>query len=103
MFVMPFKTWLQRAPARRAGISVEGLNEIRLKILASLADCKSSAADRVRAQVRSTRSGSDLLLLRGEIYQLLACEHCEAEARRRVDDLLPALASRTPSGAIARF
>jgi hypothetical protein len=43
------------------------------------------------------------LLLRGDIYQLVACEHCEAEARRRINELLPALKGRVPAAASARF
>ncbi|HSW03897.1 hypothetical protein [Aquabacterium sp.] len=46
------------------------------------------------------RSGTDLWLLRG-VYQLAACEHCEAEARRRVNDLLPAFEGWVPPTAMA--
>lgn len=98
-----WKTWLHSLPFETAATPHTNLNDIRLTILEALADCNGSAAERVRAQVRSTRSRSDLLVLRGDIYQLVACEHCEAEARRRVNDLLPLFKEWFPASALARF
>jgi hypothetical protein len=93
--------WLNSRPPRSAAIPPKNLDEIRLLILAGLADC-GSAAERIRTQIRSVRSGTDLMLLRGDIYQLLAREHCEAEARRRIDELLPAFRGWVPAAAHAR-
>ncbi len=83
------------APAR--------LEDVRLQILAALGDCESGAAERIRSQIRSVRSGGDLLLLRGDIYQAVAREHCEAEARRRLDALLPMLRGWVPEAGRPRF
>lgn len=94
--------WLHSRPPKSAAIPAANLNEIRLLSLAALADC-GSAAERIRMQVRSIRSGTDLMLLRGDIYQLVAREHCEAEARRRINDLLPAFEGWVPAKAHARF
>jgi hypothetical protein len=94
--------WLHSRPPEGA-IPPASLDQIRLQVLAAVADCCGTAAERVRMQVRKVRSGSDLLLLRGDIYQLVACEHCEAEARRRINELLPALKGRVPAAASARF
>jgi hypothetical protein len=103
MFAGSWRTWLHSRPHMPAGVPTATLNGIRAQILAALDDCHGTAADRVRGQVRSTRSGSDLLLLRGDIYQLVACAHCEAEARRRINDLLPILEGWMPSGSVSRF
>lgn len=98
-----WKSWLHSRPAETGPARHASLKDIRLTILAALADCKSGAAERVRAQVRTTHSGSDLLLLRGDIYQLVACEHCETEARRRINDLLPLFEGWVPQSALTRF
>lgn len=103
MFGGSWRTWLHSRPPERDAARAAGLKAIRLQILTELADCHGPAAERVRGLVQSTRSGSDLLLLRGDIYQLVACEHCEAEARRRINDLLPLLEGWVPSGSVSRF
>ena len=102
---MPGSSWIAwlHGPPKSAELPAASLDEIRLLILVAVADCRSSAAERIRMQVRGVRSGSDLLLLRGDVYQLVACEHCEAEARRRINELRPALEGRVPSAILARF
>lgn len=95
--------WLHSRSPEAAGIPAESLDQIRLQVLAAVADCCGTAAERIRMQVRRVRSGNDLLLLRGDIYQLVACEHCEAEAMRRINELLPGLKGRVPAAAPARF
>ena len=89
-------------PERRAAPQVK-LEDVRLQILAALGDCQSIAADRIRGQVRTVRSGGDLLLLRGDIYQADACQHCEAEARRRLNKLLPSLKGWVPESGLSHF
>jgi hypothetical protein len=96
-----WKTWLHSGPPG-ANVPPASPDKIRRLILAALADCDSSAAELTREQARSMRSGTDLWLLRGDVYQLVACEHCEAEARRRVNDLLPAFEGWVPPTAMAR-
>lgn len=97
-----WKTWLHSRPPETPADPAASPDEIRLLILAALADVGSSEAERTRLQARSMRSGTDLWLLRGDVYQLVACEHCEAEARRRVNDLLPAFEGWVPAKAMAR-
>jgi hypothetical protein len=103
MFGGSWTTWLRSRPTLPAAVPAATLTDIRSQILGALADCHGASADRVRNLVRSTRSGSDLLLLRGDIYQLVACAHCEAEARRRLNELLPILEGWVPSGSVSRF
>ncbi len=91
-----------RAPESKAAPPAK-LEDVRLQILAALGDCQSTAAERIRSQVRSMRSGGDLLLLRGDIYQAVAREHCEAEARRRLNALLPTLRGWVPEAGRPRF
>lgn len=96
------KSWLAGRPPGDAGGPPASPDEIRRLILAALADCDSDAAERTRAQAKGMHSGTDLWLLRGDVYQLVACEHCEAEARRRVNNLLPAFEGWVPPRAMAR-
>ena len=98
-----WKDWLHSRPPGDPTAPDTRLDGIRQLILAALADCGSHAAERTRLQARNMRSGSDLWLLRGEIYQLVACEHCEAEARRRVNALLPAFKGWVPAAALTRL
>jgi hypothetical protein len=102
MFGNFLNIWRQSRPPRDAAALPSSPDQIRRLILAALADCESDAAERTREQARSMRSGTDLWLLRGDVYQLVACEHCEAEARRRVNDLLPAFEGWVPATAMAR-
>jgi len=97
-----WKHWLHSGPREIPAVPAANMNEIRLLILGVVADCTSKAAERMREQVRSMRSGSDLLLLRGDLYQLVAREHCETEARRRINNLLPALKAWVPAHTLAR-
>lgn len=99
----PWTMWLRRHPIEEAAAVDARLEGIRQVMLAALADCGSSAAERIRLKARSMRSGADLWLLRGEIYQLVACQHCEAEARRRVNSLLPAFKGWVPAAALTRI
>jgi hypothetical protein len=101
MFGAFLRSWLPGRPAGSASPPASP-DEIRRLILAALADCESIGAERTRAQARSMRSGTDLWLLRGDVYQLVACEHCEAEARRRVNELLPVFAGWVPARAMSR-
>ncbi len=91
-----------RAPESEAA-PLAKIEDVQLQILAALGDCESAAAERIRSQVRSMRSGGDLLLLRGEIYQAVAREHCESEARRRLNALLPTLRGWVPEPGRPRF
>jgi hypothetical protein len=97
-----WKTWRHSRPPDVPAGAAASPDQIRRLILAALADCESDAAERTREQARGMRSGTDLWLLRGDVYQLVACEHCEAEARRRVNDLLPAFEGWVPPTAMAR-
>lgn len=99
----PWKSWRRSNPIEDAAASDAKLEGIRRSILAALADCGSSAAERTRMQARNMCSGTDLWLLRGQIYQLVACQHCEAEARRRVNDLLPAFKGWVPAATLTRI
>jgi hypothetical protein len=99
----PWTIWSRRDPIEEAAAVDARLEGIRQEMLAALADCGSGAAERIRLKARSMRSGADLWLLRGEIYQLVACRHCEAEARRRVNSLLPAFKGWVPAAALTRI
>jgi hypothetical protein len=79
------------------------LDEVRLRVVATLADCDGATADRVRLQARACRTAGDLWLLRGDIYQIIARRHCQLEAGRRLNELLPAFRGWLPDQKLTRL
>ena len=71
--------------------------QVRLLSIAALHDCASPASERIRGKLARAVTAQDLWLLRGEIYQEVARAHCETEAMRRVNSLLPAFEGWLPS------
>ena len=79
------------------------LDELKLRVVATLADCDSAVADRLRLQARACRAANGLWLLRGDIYQVIARRHCEFEAGRRLNELLPAFRGWLPDRTLTRL
>jgi hypothetical protein len=78
------------------------LDELRQLVLAAFADCSAAAAERLRDRARSMHSARELWLLRADIYQLVARQHCQFEAARRINALLPAFSGWLPEAALTR-
>ena len=81
-----------QAPAATAA----AIEELRQRSLAALADCTRPQDERVRGQLQ-------LWQARCEIYQAIARQHCEAEAARRLNGLLPAFEGLMPERALKRL
>jgi hypothetical protein len=79
------------------------LDEVKLRVVATLADCDSAIANRLRMQARSCHAAGDLWLLRGDIYQVIARRHCQLEAGRRLNELLPAFRGWLPDQKLTRL
>jgi hypothetical protein len=97
---MFWKTWRDsQSPQPAHALS---LNEIRDLILAVVADCECEAAERIRGHAHLMRSAADLWHLRQSVFEVVARRHCESEAARRVNGLVPAFEGWMPQSALVR-
>jgi hypothetical protein len=71
-------------PPRRAD-----LDELRQHVALVLADCEGAACERMRWRVRQASAARDLWQMRCDLFQLVASQHCQAMAARRINALLP--------------
>ena len=97
--------WLNGVPAQPAGTPMElhSISELRERSLQVLADCARPHDERIRFHLGKAVSAQQIWLMRSEIYQAVAQRHCEAEAARRVNDLLPMFEGWLPPGALTRI
>jgi hypothetical protein len=97
--------WLHSRPqaAQPAERTPAGMEDLRRLCLDALADCVRAQDERARGQLARAATPQQLWLLRCEIYQAVAQRHCEAEAARRVNGLLPAFAGWLPDAALTRL
>jgi hypothetical protein len=97
--------WLNSLPgeSQPAPVAISSIGELRQRSLDAIADCTRLNDERIRAQVSRAANAQQLWQLRSDIYQAIARRHCEAEAARRVNDLLPAFEGWLPPGALRRL
>jgi hypothetical protein len=97
--------WLNSLPgdADVAATAQSSIGEMRLRCLDAIADCTRLNDERIRAQVGRAANAQQLWQLRSDIYQAIARKHCEAEAARRLNELLPAFEGWLPPGALRRL
>jgi hypothetical protein len=86
---------------KRAALAA--LDELRREVVRALADCRGPACERVRRQIDGAASAEELWLLRCEVYQLVACQHCQGLAASRINGLLPAFETWLPARQLARI
>ncbi len=79
-----------------------GLEEIRQRNLAMLDDCVGPDASRMRQQLTLAPSAQALWMLRCDVYQVMAREHSEPEASRRIRALASSFAGWVPPTVLAR-
>jgi hypothetical protein len=97
--------WLNSRPgeSQPAVAAPSSVDELRRRSLDAIADCTRLNDERVRAQVSRAANAQQLWQLRSDIYQAVARKHCEAEAARRLNELLPAFEGWLPPGALRRL
>ena len=102
---MVLTRWLHSRPAGEALPEEPPLavDDIRRQVLAALQDCGGAGTTRVRYQLEHARSAQELWLLRGEVYQQVAREHCESQAAQRMAALLPAFTGSLPARSLRGF
>ena len=97
--------WLHSEPQGTAAPArdLRSLDELRQRSLELIADCPRPHDQRIRMQVENAITAQQLWLVRSDIYQSIARQHCEAEAVRRVNELLSAFEGWLPPGALRRL
>ena len=90
----PFE-WQFRAPP-------DGLEAVREKLLSVLDDCDGCEADRVRWRLHMAERPQELWLLRDAVFQVVASQHCRAQAAERINDLVPAFQRVLPDRLLQR-
>jgi hypothetical protein len=92
-----WKKWLNSQPfAIIEETEPMTLDEIRMQVMATLAGCDGPMCERMRWRMDSARTAQDLWLLRGEIFQLVSSQHCQAVAAARINGLIPAFEGSLP-------
>ena len=71
--------------------------ELRQLTLALLHDCSGTACERLRLRIRGARNAQELWMIRSEVFQLIASQHCQSQAARRINELLPAFEGWLPA------
>jgi hypothetical protein len=79
---------------------LNSIDELRQRSLEILADCTRPHDERIRGQVARAVTAQQLWQVRCDMYQAIAHRHCEAEAVRRLNELLPAFQGWLPPGAL---
>ncbi|MBC5784776.1 hypothetical protein H8N03_17635 [Ramlibacter sp. USB13] len=85
----PFE-WQFRAPPA-------GVESIREQLLAVLDDCQGFEVDRVRWRLHMAERPQELWLLRDAVFQVIASQHCQAQAIERIQGLVPAFRQVLPA------
>ena len=87
-----------RQPAPPARLTLE---QIRHRLYEALADCKDMSTQRVIYRINVASNPADLWLLRTDLHQCIARLHNQAEATRRINDLLDAFEGWVPARQLA--
>jgi hypothetical protein len=97
--------WLNSLPGEsEAPVTPQSsVGELRQRCLAAIADCTRLNDERIRQQIGRAANAQHLWQLRSDVYQAISRQHCEAEAARRLNELLPAFEGWLPPGALRRL
>lgn len=97
--------WLNSLPgeADAPAPPQSSVGELRQRCLTAIADCTRLHDERIRAHINHAANAQQLWQLRSDFYQAIARQHCEAEAARRLNELLPVFEGWLPPGALRRL
>lgn len=93
---MAWKKWLNSLPFDLEVEPASTFGDARAQVLEAFCDCTGPACERMRWKIDAARDARDLWLLRGDLFQLLAAQHCQAVATQRINGLLPAFEGLLP-------
>ncbi len=75
-----------QAPAHKGKLPID---QIKHRMELVLHDAKGADVGRMLYKIRSARSADELWMLRSDLYQIVAMQHNQSEAARRINSLLP--------------
>lgn len=92
-----WKNWLSSRPFEwQFQPPQAGVESLRQQLLALVDDCAGLACDRLRWRLHTAECGQDLWLLRDAVFQVIATQHCQAQALERINRLAPAFQQLLP-------
>jgi len=95
----PRQHWLPSSPVDcKLRPPEAGVEAVRRMLLAALDDCHGTDCDRLRWRLHTAERPQELWLLRDQIFQVVASQHCLAQAEERIASLLSAFRSVMPDG-----
>jgi hypothetical protein len=98
-----WKKWLSSRPSDwHIPAHQSGVESVRRQVLSVLDDCDGLECDRLRWRLNTAESAQDLWLLRGAIFQVVANQHCQAQAVDRINQLAPAFEQVLPARFVGR-
>lgn len=96
------ETWTKWLPESRVDWQLRppeaGVEAVRRHLLAALDDCHGTDCDRLRWRVHTAERAQELWLLRDQIFQAVASQHCMQQAEQRIDSLVAAFRNAVPAG-----
>ncbi|MBE7366456.1 hypothetical protein [Ramlibacter pallidus] len=79
-----------------------GVETARRQLLEALDDCQGFECDRLRWRLHTAERAQELWLLRESVFQVVAGQHCQAQAAERINRLVPAFQTVLPPGVVTR-
>jgi hypothetical protein len=99
-------SWQQWLPGGPFGCQLRppeaAVEAVRRQLLAVLDDCHGTDCDRLRWRLHTAERLQELWLLRGQVFQMVASEHCLAQAHERIDGLVAAFGPVLPGSLAGR-
>ncbi len=95
--------WLHSAPFEwQFRPPQPGVESVRELLLSVLEDCGGFECDRLRWRVHTAECAQELWLLRDATFQVVASQHCQAQAAQRINALVPAFRRLLPDRLLHR-
>jgi hypothetical protein len=79
-----------------------GVEAVRRQLLAVLDDCHGTECDRLRWRLHTAERAQELWLLRDQVFQVVASEHCLQQAHERIESLVTAFGQVLPRRLLGR-
>ena len=97
-----WKRWLHSLPSG-LGLVDQPMDSLRAHMQAVFSDCTGRHCERMRLRIENTATAQDLWLMRGEIFQLVAGQHCQSVAAARLNALVPHFEGWIPDRFLTRI
>lgn len=104
--IMAMKKALGRSLSRASPQEAAGrlpVPALRERMAAMLADCDDLASQRVALKLHIARTPQELWMLRSDVYSCIAQAHNQAEARERINGILPGFEGWLPQRQLVRI